>query len=475
MRNARRNKVKPGISPDLAEAVRQEIQRCQSDLSRFNETILCRSPYWSRQDEICESVLKYPVTAVKAGNAVGKSRVASGIVLGFALTHPGCRVVLAAPTLGQLSGVLWAEIESAYKSAERNGRFLGGRFDGLTLDFGDGWLIEGWGQGSVESKSGRHAGDLLALVDEASGVGPGIFAAINSLNPSRRVYLGNPLRPEGVFFETCERPADHINVITIPSLESPHIDHVRSLWGMADRTWLEENRSDYGEDSLWWLCHVLAKFPNELSSTLLPAAWLNAAALLIHVRSGPVRLGVDIALGREGDDSCIAARDDTGVLGAWFSNKWSLEQLADQVEAKVKEFKVHGGHVVFDASGVGADFLNRLKAKGILGSKDYMGARGGGEKFSNLRAAAGWLLRRRLDPHRTIKQSDTAGLYVPQRPFALPRHLLERFRPELQGVRYALDDRGRIRLENKEDFVKRLKRSPNFLDALCMTFAYPHS
>jgi hypothetical protein len=376
--------------------------------------------------------------------------------------------------------VLWTAIKSAYASAERNGRFLGGRFDGLTLSFGDDWLIEGWGQGSVESKSGRHSGDLLALVDEASGVGKGIYEAIDSLNPSRRVYLGNPLRPEGTFFETCERPRSHVNVITIPSLESPHIHLARSPWGMADATWLATSREEYGEDSLWWQSHVLARFPNELSSTLLPAAWLNAAALLIHVRSGPVRLGVDIALGNEGDDSCIAARDDTGVIAAWASNRWTIEQLADQVKLRMREYGVRGDHIVYDATGVGADFGNRLKGLEILGAKDFMGSRSGGEKFARLRSAAGWLLRRRFDPGRKIGTGgsgfDLSGaIYVPQRPFALPASLLQRYRAELQGLRYELDDSGRIALESKETFVALLKHSPNFVDALAMTFAYPHS
>jgi hypothetical protein len=389
-------------------------------------------------------------------------------------------VVIAAPTNAQLSGVLWGEITGAYRSAERNGRYLGGRFDGLSLDWGDGWLIEGWGQGSVESKSGRHAGDLLAVIDEASGVKPQVLEAIDSLNPSRRLYLGNPLRPEGKFYEVCQHAHDpRINIITVPSLESPHIHLERSPWGLADTTWLELSRSEYGEDSLWWRCHVLAQFPDELFQALLPAAWLNEAARLVHVRSGPVRLGVDIALGVEGDESCLVWRDDDGVIDAEASNRWNLEQLADRVHRRAVEFGIRAEHVTFDSSGVGADFDNRLRAKGLLGSKGYMGSRTGGEKFANLRSAAGWALRRRLDPARSLRKadlpSDKPALYVPQKPFALPQHLLARYRSELQGLRYELDDHGRIALEVKEDFVARLKRSPNFVDALAMTFAYPHS
>jgi hypothetical protein len=471
-----RNRIRQSIPPELTEPIRQELAACRQDPSRFNETILCRPAYWSRQEEICESVVRYPVTAAPAGNGVGKSHVGSGIALWFPIIHAFSRVIVAAPTNAQLTQVLWAHITAAYRSAERGGRYLGGRWDGLTLDWGDGWSLEGWGQGSIESKSGRHSGDLLAVIDEASGIKAEVLEAIDSLNPSRRLYLGNPLRAEGKFYEVCQQSENpNVNVITIPALESPHIHLRRSPWGMADATWLELSRSEYGEDSLWWLSHVLARFPGELTQTLLPASWLLAASLTVHVRSGPVRLGIDIALGLEGDDSCIVARDDTGIIESDASNRWSLEVLAERVDLIRKRLKVRGEHITYDASGVGADFGNRLKAKGIEGSKDYMGSRGGGEKFANLRSAAGWLFRRRLDPNRKLKDKTPAGLYIPQRPFSIPPSLLQRYRAELQGLRYGLGDHGEIVLEPKDDFVKRLKRSPNFLDATCMTFAYPHS
>jgi hypothetical protein len=462
----------------MVEPLRGELRLCQNDPSRFNETILCRAPYWSRQEEICRSIVEYPITAVPAGNGIGKTRVGSGVAAWFPVCRPGSRTVIAAPTAAQLAGVLWSELTGAVASAERNGRYLGGRWEGLTWELGPGWMLEGWGQGSIESKSGRHSGDLLAIIDEASGCKPAVLEAIDSLNPSRYLYLGNPLRPEGKFYEVCSK--GHLpshNVIRIPSLESPHIDLARSPWGLADATWLALQREEYGEDSLWWKSHVLAIFPDELTATLLPAAWLSVCSKMVHVRFGPVRAGVDIALGHEGDDSCVVYRDDNGVLGASASNRWSLEQLARIVADGCKVHKIRPEHVVYDATGIGADFGNRLKAEGIIGARDYVGSRPGGEKFVNLRAAAGWLLRRRLDPARKIRANDPAKptLFLPQAPFSIPLDLVQRYRAELQGCRYELDPSGAIALERKDLFVKRLKRSPNFLDALAMTFAYPHS
>ena len=93
--------------------------------------------------------------------------------------------------------------------------------------------------------------------------------------------MGNPLRPSGFFFDRCEsaRSGRHplANLIPISSLESPHIELERSPWGLADRTWLEKARADYGEGSLWWTCHVLGLFPNTGADSVVPLSWIDRA------------------------------------------------------------------------------------------------------------------------------------------------------------------------------------------------------
>ena len=483
----------PGIHPRLLEPLRRELAACRDDPNRYNDRILCRAPYWSKQREICESIVKFPTTCVKTGNAIGKSYLGASIPPWFATTRRNSKVIVAAPTIDQLQGVIWSEMEAAAQSAAAHGRHLGGRLRGLSWTFGPNWMIEGHGSGSIESKSGRHAGELMAIVDEASGVDPAVLEALDSLNPSKRLYMGNPIRPEGKFYELCELSADNpnINVIHISSLDSPHIHLARSPWGLADATFIENMRHEYGEDSMWWQVHILGLFPGELDQALLPRQWLEIAAHTIHVRSGPVRLGVDIAKGNEGDLSLIAARDDNGIIGAWGSRVWSLEELAAQVRIKAIDLDVQPIHVVYDSIGVGTDFENRLKAVGIRGAKPYMGSNGGGERFANLRSTSAWAFRRRLDPARSTpvagrptvaerlqwqqpSRIEPVTKYGGQPAFAIPRHLLDQFRRELQGCKYSLDNGGRITLERKEDFVKRIKVSPNFLDAVSMTFAFPH-
>ena len=471
----------------------EELQRCAEDPDRFNSVVLARrytddqgverpADYWSKQREVCRSLLTYRTTCAPSGNGVGKSFLGAGVAWWFAESNPGCRVVLAAPTLGQLQGALWSEMGRAHGSAARNGYPLGGRIKGMGVEYGEGWSLECFGSGSTESRSGRHAGKLLAIVDEASGVPRSVLEAIDSLNPSHLLYLGNPLRPEGKFYELCEQSGDnpHVHVIRIPSTLSPDIGLKRSPRGMADRTWLEASEAEYGTDSQWWLSHVLALFPGSVAEQLLPGAWLDLAAAAVHLKAGDVRMGIDIGEGVGADPSCVVLRDDNGVIDSEESNRWDLEALAERARYWLDRHGVEPGHVVFDASGPGADFDNRLRSAGIAGAKGYKGARSGGDHYLNLRSYCHWQLRRRLDPRRTVRnRARVAGsarkLWLPQQPFAIPKHLVSKHRAELAGVLVEQHPSGVIALEPKESFKKRLKHSPNFLDALAMTYAYPHA
>ena len=415
--------------------------KCRRDPSRFNSVILGRDGadplgnrgYWSRQREIARSVVDYPITLAPTGNAVGKSHCAAGIIHWFAVEHPGSKVVVTAPSQTQLEEVLWKEVESAYSNSRVP---LGGRIlkDPLKIEFGNGWDILAYSTTKVERFSGHHKEDLLAVVDEASGVADEIFEAIGSLNPSRELYLGNPLRPDGTFYERCiAAPSNPLaNLIQVSSLESPHIELERSPWGLADATWLFKNRNDYGEGTLWWTTHVLGLFPDSGMDTVLPWSWLQLAAQTIHRPAGERRLAIDLAEGKGGDKSVVAAKDENGLLALKWSTTWSFEATATQAATVCQRFSIPGHNVSWDVGGIGADFANRLEAVGIVGARPYRGGNETGKKFFNLRSAAAWKLRQRLDPKRLVITD--GGVAVPQVPFRDPSGVARRHAPGATGL-----------------------------------------
>ncbi len=499
------------MSPHLKE-IAAELERCRANPARFNETILGRDVedghgnrgYWPRQREICRSVVEKAVTLVPTGNGVGKSFLDAGLLHWFLIAHPGSLVVATASSQVQLEEVLWKEVERAYRGARIP---LGGRLlrSPLKVDLGGGWQALAYSTTKVERFSGHHNPDLFTVVDEASGVEDPIYEAIASLNPSRELLTGNPLRPDGVFYERCQRArrgeSPLTNLIQVSSLESPHIHLARSPWGLADRTWLEKARNDYGEGSLWWTCHVLGLFPGTSTDAVIPSSWLDRAGAAAHVQSGPARLAIDLGLGGGGDRSVVAVRDDNGLLDLGSGSTWSLEATAGEAARRSRRWSVAPHDVSWDVEGIGADFANRLEAAGLRGARPYRGGGEGGRKFVNLRSAAAWKLRQRLDPGRMIlldppsERGDGGwgrvpsslypptpdpfplplgglGAAVPQHPFAIRPDHLAALREELQGLRYIQDSQGRICLERKEDFKRRLRRSPDLADCVTQLWAF---
>lgn len=418
------------------------------------------------------------ITVVPAGNAVGKSFLGAGLIAWFAIAFAPCKVIVAAPTVDQLANVLWAELTAALTESAWP---LGGKLTRLRWDLGENHFVAGMGMGSVESKAGRHAGDLLALVDEASGVDPHVHEALDSLNASRLVYLGNPLRPEGKFFELCEQAGKnpHVNVIRVPSTESPDVDLVRSPCGMADRTFLDDMRHQYGESSLWWQAHILARFPGQVDDGLIPPDWLKYSSTYVHIPEGPARGAIDLAGGNGGDRTVIVVRDDNGILAWDASRAWSLEEAAERCAALsvrttgARPYRVEPWRWTYDATGIGHDFGARLAAVGLPHAQAYRGALSGGRSFTNLRSAAAWLMRQRFDPFR--EETTHAGFVYRRPPFCMPQDFLAEARSELLALRYYLAGPDQIGLEPREQLEARLKRSPDFADALLMSFAYPNA
>lgn len=442
-----------------------------TDPTRFNHYILGRKPYWTAQRRIGRSLLRHRTTVVPAGNAVGKSYFAAGALLWFLYEHPGCLVVSTAPSQTQLEEVLWKEVRRAHQTslAELPGELLK---QPLKIDLGDGWQALGYSTTKTERFSGHHAKDLLAIVDEASGVAPEIFEAIDSLNPSRYLLIGNPLRPDGKFYELATRGSDLVNVIAVPSLESPDIHLDRSPRGLADQTWLRAARNDYGEGSAWWISHVLARFPDSAFDTLIPRSWLDLAGSVEHVRSGHARMAIDIAEGNDGDPAGYLVRDDNGVLECRIDRAWTLETLAAKAANAARRWRIPPSRITFDAGGPGADFGNRLATAGLKGCLPYKGGTSGGEDFANLRSACAWAFRQRLDPNRTVKRN---GVLAKQEPFAIPADLLSKARRELQAVKWEQLGERKIALLPKDDLRKELGHSPTYFDLFLMTFAYPNT
>lgn len=443
-----------------------EYGPCRDSIARYNKVVLNRPPFWSKQAELAESFRTYETTLCKAGNSVGKSFSVAALVLWYLMYHKNSKVIVTAPSETQLKEVCWAYILKAFHECPYK-LFPKARVykQPMKIEIAEDWWVLAYSTKKKERLSGHHAGNLAFIVDEASGVDREIFEALDSLAPHRTLLIGNPLRPEGVFYERCMRqqslPDKKVNLITIPSTDSPDIHVEHSARGMASKGWLEKMRREWGEGSLWWKPHILAEFPESDSQTLIPLDWLLSCETAQHQPGGNKRIAIDLGTGGGGDRSVVIVRDDNGIIAYWESRTATMEETA----WKAFEFKrihdVSDHRITFDQAGIGADFAFRLRSIGIFNPTPYIGGRPANKAFRNYRSYSYWQLRHRLDPN---------GRYF--RPFSMPLQFLSSIKRELMAVRYSLNVTDTLGLNDKEEVVNLLGHSPDLADCLAQSFAF---
>jgi hypothetical protein len=122
--------------------------------------------------------------------------------------------------------------------------------------------------------------------------------------------------------------------------------------------------------------------------------------------------------------------------------------------------------LLYDQAGLGRSFGAYLAKNGFDGAIGYFGAGKGGRFYVNRRTANAFAVKRRLDPNRKG--------FVPFYCGGLPDW--PQLREELGELRSpAMEvEAGQVKqvLEEKDALAARLRRSPDLLDALLMSFTY---
>lgn len=466
------------------------ILRCTDDPDLFNSAVLGRGAYWSRQREIADAVVRYRQVLAYTGNAVGKDYLAGGLIPWWLWTRPDSLVIVTGPSQTVLGTVTWKEVRRAIERSlvPLAARITSGaKTSPQVVELAGGWQALGYSTTSVERASGQHAGELLVIVEEASGVEDQVWHALDSLNYARLLAIGNPLRPDGEFVRRIRQaemdrrdgvpPHAAAHAIRVPSTESPHIGLDRSPVGLADRTWYEAMTRQYGQDSLWVRSHILAEIPVVSADTLLPESWLDWAAAQVRPVLPPAhpvhrtrRIACDLGEGVGRDSTCVLVRDDLGVLDVTFGASLGLPEAAELIARKAREYAVPQERVSFDRVGIGRDFPHHLARHGLTRCVGYAGeGRPASRDFTNLRSEAAWKLRQRLEPgfaaDLTRPLEGRPHYVIPPGPY------WPRLRSELAALTYSLVDR-RTRLLPKKDWQAILGHSPDLADALIQSFAF---
>jgi hypothetical protein len=447
------------------DALARAIAACRDDPLRFVETVF---PWgegalseedgpdaWQREllTELGRAlrVGESPVRmAVASGHGVGKTALSAWLVLWFLSTHDHPQLVVTANTAAQLRNKTWRELAKWHRLAANRHWFewTSARF--AFRQHPETWFAAAvpWARERPEAFAGTHERHVCVIFDEASAIPEEIWDVTEGamVTPGALWFaFGNPTRNTGRFRECFRRFRHRWRTRGVDSREARKAD-ARQI-----ARWIE----DYGADSDFVRVRVRGVFPRAGFAQFIPEALIETARgrAPLLVAGQPVVMGVDVA--RFGDDSSvILARQGQEIVHLAEYRNFDTMRLAGLVAEAANRL---GPAALFvDGAGVGAGVVDRLRSLGFRVVDVNAGAAAHEPgRFANLRAEMWSKLRDWLD----------GGGAIP----ADARTLAD----DLAGPEYAFDERNRLRLEAKADMKARGLASPDFADALAMTFAQP--
>jgi phage terminase large subunit len=442
----------------------------------FARTVLGIDPWEGEGNEDSQSKFLSLVTthkrlAVRSGHKTGKSAALATIALWAYATEPGTRVVLVAPTWRQVEEVVWREVRTLWKRAEERGFAMAGRlYD--RADHGavgpGGRQIMGISTDDPDRFSGISGRRVFYIVDEASGVDDAILEAIegNAAGGAWIIFTGNPTRTEGGFYRAFHEEAPLWRTLHISSERTPNARTGEALFpGLATRDWVQEKRTLWHPHDTHPLYSVRVRgdFPAQGSTSVFSLQRIDEAIRRWTPQTDasldqlPLHIGVDCA--RFGDDkNAVAIRrgkyvfpivtfgglDSIGVAGKVrkivHEKLTSLERFGSRKKPRVQ----------VDVIGIGAGVFDQLRTFDELEVVPVnVGAGATEETYSNLRAQVYFAASEWVADGGTLPDDNE-------------------LKAELLAPQYAFDQRGRIKIEPKDDIKKRIGRSPDKADALTL-------
>lgn len=432
---------------------------------------------WSKQCEVLESVRDNRHTAVHSCHGVGKSFIAARTAAWWLSVHPPeeAFVVTSAPSFSQVRAILWREIGRAHRKGKLPGRVnqtewwmgRGAEHYGTPMA-GEEMVAFGRKPADTDPTAfqGIHALHVLVILDEACGIPKELWDAVETLvtNDNCRVLaIGNPDDAGSEFAKKCA-PGSSWNVVHISAFDSPNFTgepipaYLPNL--LVTPGWVQERKDEWGEDSPLYMSKVSGQFPEDATDGVVPWSFVTRCRADGQEWSPdqllPVELGLDVGGG--GDWTVI--RERRGVI-AGRTYRALTKESTDAVGLAMRAIAETGAtKIKVDVIGIGWGVAGSLKELGRSGRHratvvDVNVSQESSDKnlYPKLRDEIWWAARMRSE----------AGLWdLSAVDDATISQLIE--------PTYKLDSLGRIKIEPKDETIKRLGHSPDDADALNLAF-----
>jgi len=399
-----------------------------------------------------------------------KSHTAARIAIAFLYNFYPSTVITTAPTYRQVEEILWREIANSWSGA----RFaLGGELKQTKMELDKNWFAIGLSTDEPERFQGLHNKYVLVIGDEASGLPPTVYAAME--NPLAAgefrslLLIGNPTQPTGNFKDAYINENGLYQTFQISCFDTPNFtefgitmeDIRENKWKekIAGRPiprpylitpeWVYERFLEWGEHNFLFQCYCLGRFPEQGVNTLIPEWAIGEAMNSIQAEpKGQIVAALDVA--RYGtDESVFMCRQGNKIIAMehWMhqDNTFSAGRTANLI----KQYKPVITRI--DSVGTGSGTYDILLANG-LPVDEFNGAGQALDKeiFANIRAELYFALSQKLQNHELQLPKDS------------------KLNAQLVDIRYRYNVRNQLLIESKEEARSRGVKSPDRADALMM-------
>ena len=442
------------------------IKRWRDHPAAFvREELHCEPDAW--QAKVLEMFPHNQRIAMKACKGPGKTTLLSWLAWNFLATRPHPKIAATSITKDNLDDNLWPEMAKWMNQSKfLQQAFVWQKTRICSRQHPETWWMSArtWAKTADQTQqadtlAGLHAEYLLFILDEAGGIPDAVMAAaeagLATIGGEHKIVIaGNPTHLEGPLYRACTTERHLWQTVEITGdPDDPNRAPRISV------QWAREQIDKYGRDNPWVLVNVFGQFPPSSINAILGIEEVTAA-MKRHLTENiynwaQKRLGIDVA--RFGDDRTVIfprqglasfqpvtmrhARDSAASVD--IANRTMSEKLHFGSEMEFFDDTVGWAHGAIDV----------MRAAGHSPIAVQFNGKANDPRYFNKRAEM-W-----MEMARWIQNGG-----------ALP-NIPELVR-ELTAPTYTYNN-GKFQLEDKGQIKLRLGFSPDYGDALALTFALP--